>query len=1080
MSSSISFVVTKVPTQSDLAPGTTNDAAENVLRKFLNSTLKGRAWDAMIHALAAGDAKNWDNAAAAFDQLYITSASEGYLDRRTSDYGEVRPASVGMSDDLYRKLAIIKKTKKLTQEAFLEVLEIFYGPDAVRASTTANISEPYSLNDLDTLDLLLDEKVHVTVTFERATFGQIDSARALEVAGAINRALREAGSQAYAISYTDPTTGSNYVRIYSGSLGLSSSIRIIGGSGQRSLQFPAVLFTGAGFVPTNWVVSKSPTAGLTRFTGGQGVFDLDVVRQGDFVYIFSDDPSDPFYAAGIQGVFPVENVSTYYIVENPAAPRAQYFEIPLSNPPTGTYLQSQFDALMFFRPTKRTIYDQPRHVVVNQGGKVVLPATTQAVQRRPGTAAYLNGQTPQTVSSLVRTPDNVVTVVTADPHGLVVGDQINIEAVVPVGARPTVTPGTPSGGYVSNLANGVTDASLSTTLSATGTFAGTEHRALRLPEGSLMMVGGKTVSGLSSTPIAHPTIFHILSEAILTDGSRQQTYQWKNLASHTFTIGARAFGTTLMADGRVLATGGTNGDDVSGTTKNNWDIFAYSTTPAIDTQISGTMPAAVAGHAQCSLPDNTALICGGFNAAATPITTARLFNGDTLSWTTKASMHTARMHHEAVVIGPTLVLVMGGTVAAGVALNTCEIYDSNTNTWSKTGSMTFARFAFTPMLLPDGRVLVVGGYGYNPTQGSSAVALKTCEIYDPATGFWSPVPPMSVGREYPIVVYVPNRNAVYVLGGVGNRTMEILDLATMRWSRSIATIPAGPTIPGLQQSAGALVGTDGILVAGGTDSGNTGLFNYVVIPGAEKFYAGDLNREASVATVASSTKFTYKLAAKAGEVVVTARAGVTVSAAKAQAAPAGVPGPFAYDPKTGLAVTGTVATLGQDIAAGQTYAELQLDTGTDANPALSFPDEPGYLVFNFGFKGQIGPVKYLGRFDNEALVLDSKFKFPSNLTAGVTVTLLKSNSPFEPPTNELTGSFYATGSAAGRVAAEAALDDIAAAGFDYQRSVVYPGDAGLGNQGRPTISAQKLSDATEVWGGDDLDTEIPAIREGNE
>src|SRR6266581_4819555 len=52
--------------------------------------------------------------------------------------------------------------------------------------------------------------------------------------------------------------------------------------------------------------------------------------------------------------------------------------------------------------------------------------------------------------------------------------------------------------------------------------------------------------------------------------------------------------------------------------------------------------------------------------------------------------------------------------------------------WSPTGSMATARYYHTATPLPDGRVLVAGGYG-----GSFGI-LASAEIYDPASGTWSP------------------------------------------------------------------------------------------------------------------------------------------------------------------------------------------------------------------------------------------------------------------------------------------------------------------------------------------------------
>lgn len=447
MSSTFSFSITHVTTQSSLASGARNDAAENVLRKFLNPALKGPGWDAIIAGLAAGDRINWDNAKLAFDQLFLSTASDTYLDKRAADNGQKRPEDVGMSDELFRQLAIATKTHQLTQEAILEVLEVFYGSEAVRAFSTSTMSEPYALADQDELFVLLDEREAVRVVLNRKHFAKLAEAKAVEVAAAISRALKAAGSQAYAFAYKDPTTDETSVRIYSGSRGLGSSVRIAGGAAQRVLKFPDPIFDDDDFSATSWDVDASPdTPGWARFFGGE-TFDLDQVVPGDLVYIYSNDPTDGFVAADIQGTFVIKNVLTYYPVLTPLGPREQYFEIELFNAPTVTVSQTSPLSLMFFRPTKRTVYDEPRHVIVGQSDEqcdVLIPATTQAVVRGPGTGAYLKVSDALEVESLVRTPGNIVTIETSDPHGLAEGDQVIIDGVLPTGTAPSVTAGTPS------------------------------------------------------------------------------------------------------------------------------------------------------------------------------------------------------------------------------------------------------------------------------------------------------------------------------------------------------------------------------------------------------------------------------------------------------------------------------------------------------------------------------------------------------------------------------------------------------------------------------------------------------------
>jgi len=1076
MSSSISFNVDTVNSQSALAAGTSNDDATAVLRKFVNPSLVGPGWDALIAAIATGDQTNWDNALAAFDQLFLSSASGKYLERAAANFGEVKPASVGMDDPTFRQLAVTKKNKKLTQEAFLEVLEIFYGPEAVRGVSTSTGAEPFALVDQDTLVLLLDEKLTVNVTIDRTHYTSIAAASALEVSGEINRALSEAGSNAYAVAYVDPTTRGTYVRIYSGSRGLSSSVRVLGGSAQRWLKFPTPVFDVADFSSTTWTVS-SPAPGVARFSTSSVGFDLSKLRVDDVVCIFGG-PTDPFAVAGIQGTFPIAAVDTYYIVASGSPTVHQYFEIAYVDVPIGAYVQSDFTSAVFYRPTKATLYDQQRHVIVTQLGKVELPATTNIVRRGPGTGAYVNVQVPIPLTSLIRAPSGVVTGVTAAAHGMSVGDQVFIDGAIPTGAAPPITAGTISGDFSSNIATGATSASLQSMASEADTVQAVNHRMVRTAEGLLMLVGGMTQTAPgTNTAIANPKIFEITSDTVLGNGGRQLGYKWTNLATHTQTVGKRGMGASALLDGRVLVTGGTNSDtDVSGTARNNWDLYTYTNVPAQNLLTSGTLPAVKAGHSQCTLIGGNALIGGGWSGGAV-VATSYTFDPATVTWTARGSMVRARMWHQIVALANGNGLAIGGVDGSSNILNSVESYSVTGHTWATVAPMTDARRDFGAVVLPDGRVLVFGGTGGNATQHSYNNTLASCEIYDPGTGLWAPLPPMSVGRVSPVISYLPTRNAVFVVGG-GSSVVEMLDVATMRWRKSRAVLGTALTLPG-----GGLAATDAFVVVGGLqDANNTTKLNYVVVPGSDVVRAGGMNRQASIASVPSPTTFTYSVSdsiSRGAPYVETT--GATVTPSKALPAPAGLPGPFSYDTKAGLSVTGIVATLGQAINGNQSYATFALDTGSGPNPALLFPDEVGYLAFDFGFKGQSGPVKYIGRLDNVSLKLDASFRFPASIPAGVTVTLLQSNLPFVPDPNAdpLTGNFYLTSSAAGRIAAGAALDDIQASGLAIERSVVYPSDRGLGGEGLPTSGAQKLSDATEVWGGDSLEDELAALREGD-
>ncbi|HSH58195.1 MAG TPA: kelch repeat-containing protein, partial [Acidimicrobiales bacterium] len=120
---------------------------------------------------------------------------------------------------------------------------------------------------------------------------------------------------------------------------------------------------------------------------------------------------------------------------------------------------------------------------------------------------------------------------------------------------------------------------------------------------------------------------------------------------------------------------------------------------------------------------------------------SELYDPDTATWSATGPMVTApRYDHTATLLTGAgcanrcgKVLVAGGTSGSG-AFDSAELYDPATNTWSATGSMSTARIQFTATQLADGRVLAAGGDGPGGNQAVEASA----ELYDPATGTWSP------------------------------------------------------------------------------------------------------------------------------------------------------------------------------------------------------------------------------------------------------------------------------------------------------------------------------------------------------
>lgn len=1054
----ITFSVTAPATQALLSGGALNDDAYAVLRRHFNPALRGPGWTSVLTGIAAGDQKNFDNARKAFDQLFMSSASGRYLDERTSDFGIRRPEGMIMQDEPYRQLGLVVRDQQLTSSAIWQLLEIFYGAGAVRATLDASVPEPYALEDGDDLQIEFDRQLVASVTFRRLDFARIGRASAAEVATVVARTLAQQRQRGSATTVFEPETSTTAVRLLGGQRGLGSSVAIVGGRAQTKLLFPTGLFQTSGSSPfATWnVAPSSTTPGNVRFTMVSGIYDLSLVEPGDLVYVYGTE----FAGSSNVGTFVVADVSITYS----GVTLVTWFEV--SNPGGGTasgVVQVLFTDLMFFRPTRRHLHDQPRSVTVGTGSDavdVILPATTLAVERGPGIAAYPGSRAPVAIASLTRSA-GVATATTGSAHGLSTGDWVFVDGVVPTGARPPVVAGTPSGNFASNVANGTTDESLASTTSEAHTFEAVNHQIVRLTEGFLLVLGGSTqVNPSTLTPLTTPVLLEVTGDTSSLSVGRQLTYRWTNLTGHTYHAGHRDFAATVLHDGRVLMTGGTNGDDVTGPALATWDLFTYTRTPPQDAQTNGALPAARSAHAQASLLDGRAIVCGGWTTPATPIATTIALDSTALTWSSVGSMTQARMRHAATVLHDGRVLAAGGQSATDT-LCTCEVYDTGANTWSRTGSMSDRRYWFGAAVLPDGRVLAVGGLGHNATRSDADAPLRRCEIYDPVTGWWSPAPAMSAARVQPIVAYVASVGAVVVAGG-GQASIELLDVATMTWSRSLT-----PAANGLAGSAGGLLASDVVAVVGGLSGTASAKLNYLHVPGQEVVRAGGLNRLTSV-TVVSGTSFSFDTGPE-GYAQIYSATGASAATVTPVAAVAGAtPGPYTFD-RDGLSVTNSATPLTGDLLAGHRYDTVPVD-------ATVFPDAPGFLAFAFGSEGVVGPVKYFGRATSTALNVDAGFVFPVDLPAGTFVTLLAGRTAFAPASGARVGSFLLTGSAAGRVAAEAAVADAVAEGVQVRETVVYPGDRGLGNEGFPTSGSSKLTDAVEVWGGDALDAELTAAR----
>jgi hypothetical protein len=265
-----------------------------------------------------------------------------------------------------------------------------------------------------------------------------------------------------------------------------------------------------------------------------------------------------------------------------------------------------------------------------------------------------------------------------------------------------------------------------------------------------------------------------------------------------------------LANGRVLVAGGFNAsfDFVNGS-----ELYD----PAAGTwQLTGGLNIQRQSATATLLQNGKVLAAGG--AGHTFLSSVELFDPGTGNWTLTGSMHDVRWIAAAVLLPNGKVLEAGGSTNGSIAgIRGAELYDPASGNWAATGSMTNERCAFTLTLLPNGKVLAAGGFGPNG-------ALATAELYDPATGAWTPTGSLQTSRGSLTATLLSN-GKVLVAGGTDffaaasssppidptRSSAEIFDPATGTWT------PTGSMGQPRQTHTATLLPSGKVLVAGGVN-----------------------------------------------------------------------------------------------------------------------------------------------------------------------------------------------------------------------------------------------------------------------
>ena len=256
--------------------------------------------------------------------------------------------------------------------------------------------------------------------------------------------------------------------------------------------------------------------------------------------------------------------------------------------------------------------------------------------------------------------------------------------------------------------------------------------ATELPDGRVLTLAGDNI--VQDRPGVDPP-FSDASVNSLPSIYNPKTNSWTDLESARLTSPLYPF-MFVLSDGRVFDAGPDKTTRILNPNTATWSTV-------------GTSP--IDGHSAVMYRPNKIMKSGSwadpdFNGAAAynsgPGTAVIDMSAPTPSWRSTAPMASARSYHNMTLLPDGTVLASGGMTASdgtdeSKAVHPAEIWNPDTETWTTVASLANPRlYHSTALLLPDGRVLMAGG-GALPGRMTDQ---KNAEIYSPPYLFKGPRP----------------------------------------------------------------------------------------------------------------------------------------------------------------------------------------------------------------------------------------------------------------------------------------------------------------------------------------------------
>jgi N-acetylneuraminic acid mutarotase len=420
-----------------------------------------------------------------------------------------------------------------------------------------------------------------------------------------------------------------------------------------------------------------------------------------------------------------------------------------------------------------------------------------------------------------------------------------------------------------------------------------DHGTTLLANGKVLVTGGYNTTGVGST-LSSSEVFD------LPLGS------WSSAG--TMPASRTQFSLTLLANGKALAAGGTNGT----TPLNSTDLY----TPASNSWSAGPiMSANRAQHTATLLTNGKVLVAGGYDGT-NYLGSTEIYDPTANNWTSAANMTTVRAQATATLLSNGKVLVAGGQSAAGTYLNSAEVYDPVLNTWTATtNTLSVARVQATATLLTSGKVLVVGG-----TNGTVQAAV---DIYDPSTNSWSTGPAIGAARTLHIATLLAN-GKVLVAGGQGSggtalNSAQFYDPTGNNWTNTTNNLSANR-----QNHSATLLPNGRVLVAGGA--------NPAALNSAD-FYDPATNSWTATATMATARQGQMATILPNNKVLVVGGAGLS----SAELYDMGLGFQAGWQPTISSATSPVIMTTAITLAGSQFKGVSEASSGSNQNSSTGYP-----------------------------------------------------------------------------------------------------------------------------------------------